>query len=255
MKKKVFIFAILVVILAIAAYFMFFNKKSNVSNENEIKDVYKSSSKTFSDSKLIETTDNSEYNKDAKDFTEEDYAFGNLTCNKNTIADIITELGKPAKIWKCSGEGYAGVDYVQYKYTFKKEGLNVYYDFDDTTSSLKAICTEHEKADKEVKEKTARSIGIGDDYKKAISAYPSGENIYAYENNNGVYKILYGVNDFFKVLNEGQTKKDKSFAYMHYKDGKIDGLYYINKGKAISFTIDENEKISDIYINAEINEN
>lgn len=260
MNKKpyrlVLAFFIILVVIVIIGYIVLCGIKKNESKaKEEPKEIYKSSSNVFSDSKLIETTENKDYNKDAEELKNEDFVLGKLKCNVTTIADVLSELGKPSEIWKCEGEGYVGVNYVQYKYSFKDEGLIVYCDFDNKTSVLKTISTYHEKKDKEVIEKTTRNIGIGSSYKDAIHAYPSGEKIYSYENNNGVYKVLYGVDSFFKVINEGESQKDKNYAYMYYADGKIDGLYYVSNGRTISFAIDEDEKISDIYINIEINEN
>jgi len=260
MNKKLFrtvlsIFIIIVVIVLIACVYLKLNKKQEIPKAEVVKEIYKSSSSVFSDSKLIETVNNEQYNKDVKKISDEDFSYNNLKCGTTTIADIIADMGKPDKIWKCEGEGYVGVDYVQYKYELKDEGLTLYCDFDNVTSVLKSINTYHEDDKKEVLGKTSRGVGIGTNYKDVLSLYPSGEKIYSYENNYGVYKLLYGVEDFFKVINEDDTQKNKEYAYMYYVDGKITGIYYVSNGRTITFAMDENENVSDIYMNVEINEN
>ena len=198
---------------------------------------YKSTNNVFMDSELVSVDENPNYKK-AQKISQKDLKIGKIYCGMK-LSDMKPILGDADEIYNGQGDNYLNVNYQCYKY-YKH---NLLIDLDKATEKIKRISYYGNDLENN------RGLKIGSSISEVISKYHSEKQIGKYENNKGIYKILYNSDDAFDYIYNGTTK-NKSLGYMYEYMGKVYIIEYIENDIVLKFEFLDH-KVNRIYMSQE----
>ena len=215
------IFVGLIIILSIVILII----KINGSTVNK-KEIYQSTNSAFTDLVLKSVDKNVSYKRKSK-LKMKDLNIGKIHCGMK-LEDMISVLGECDNIYQSSLN--QDLNYETYRY----DNYNIVVQIDKNTEIIKQISYAGNSF------QNKKGIKIGSNVSEVISAYHSEKKIATYENNQGIYKVLYNSDDLFDYLYE-EEKIDKSLGYVYEYEGETYFIEYIEDEINLKFEFLDNK--------------
>jgi len=165
-----------IIVLTIIVIFIVNMNGGTTSQE----DIYESNNSMFSNSELKSVDKNEDYKRKSK-LNLKDLNIGGIYCGMK-LDNMISILGECNNIYESSL-----TKHLNYK-TYRYDEYNLIIDIDKNTQKIKAISYAGNNFENK------KGIKIGSSISEVISSYHSEKELAKYENNQGVYKILYNSN-------------------------------------------------------------
>jgi len=228
-SKKTFSLSIGTIVIGMAIisalFIIFINLNVGTTSK---KDIYQSNNSTITDTELKSVNKNEDYKRKPK-LKKKDLNIGQIYCGMK-LEDMISVLGECDNIYESSL-----TKDLKYK-TYRYDNLNIIIDIDNDNKLVKAISYAGNSFTNK------KGIKIGSTVSEVISAYHSEKNIAKYENNQGIYNVLYNSDDVFDYLYNNITV-DKSLGYIYEYEEEIYAIEYIEDNIALRFKF-LNNKVS-----------